>query len=535
MTQLTYALTGPQPGEEDRFFVEALDAQRWRQTQGDDWDSLWCVGMPPAAVFRRVTGERRINHIPGNGCLTVKSALWRTLGELQARLAAAHGPDSPLVQRCRFLPRTYIMPEARAELLAAAAAEPERLWLQKPENSSRGRGIRLLGRVDEAPAEPGWIIQEYLADPDLIEGRKYVLRLYVLIRSVEPLRVYLYREGFAKLASRPYTLADRTDPFVHQTNPDINATNATAADPVVFIDLARYRAHLAASGRDPAPLFARLRDLVTITTLAGRETMRAETLSRGADPRGCYELLGLDCLVDAQLRPWLLECNLNPSLGVFAAPADGGEREAAIKRGIVRDLVGVVGLNAAPWPAGHGPGSHSGSHPETDPETDPSDSREQLPADNAHRLLAEADAELAAAGDFERLYPRADAAAYWPFLPYPRRADVRLAQALAQRQAGPGHAPTLPTLRPWRAREHLDESGLRLFDTARGTWRVANATAALIWLHAGRGLTPPAIAEELARLPDATEDAASTACFVTRSTPMPLPGGGLRGTGGPRG
>ncbi len=52
------------------------------------------------------------------------------------------------------------------------------------------------------------MVQQYLEKPHTMRDRKHVLRLYVLIASIEPLRVYLYEQGFAKLASEPYDVND---------------------------------------------------------------------------------------------------------------------------------------------------------------------------------------------------------------------------------------------------------------------------------------------------------------------------------------
>lgn len=470
MKKRTYALTDLRPGEEDHFFIEALDRKLWQPTaqaaKDGQWDMRWQVGMPSALDFARIDHTRMINHIPGNGCLTVKSALADTLTRLSDRLSASHGPEHPITQRSHFIPATYSMPRDHAQYLAAVAAAPDALWLLKPKNSSRGRGIRLLSDPTDVPMGDEWLIQRYLHNPHLIDGRKYVLRLYVLIRGLEPLRVYRYAQGFAKLASHAYTLDDLTDPFIHQTNPDINATNTGVNDPVVFIDLKQYAERITAEGHDSDALFARIDQLLAITAIAARETMRTETLAAGADPEGCFELMGIDCLIDQSMNPWLLECNLNPSLGVFAGPDDGGETEAQVKRTMVHDLVSLVGLN--------------------DPH------RSRMKADDpADTLAAKLAIERSAAGDFRCLYPGTHPAALAPFFDCPRPADTQLASALGH----PGL--TAERLVPWQVKEHITDDQLTLTHTGKGiTWQ-PNATASLIWLHVTDGLSPEQIAEML--------------------------------------
>ena len=65
------------------------------------------------------------------------------------------------------------------------------MWIYKPSASSRGRGIHVFGKKDKFSKKNG-IVQEYVANPHLLNGRKYDLRLYVAITSLRPLKIYLY-------------------------------------------------------------------------------------------------------------------------------------------------------------------------------------------------------------------------------------------------------------------------------------------------------------------------------------------------------
>lgn len=74
----------------------------------------------------------------------------------------------------------------------------------KPEAGSQGKGIFITRRIDELANESHMVVQRYLRKPYLIDGLKFDLRLYVLVTSCEPLRIFLFKEGLARFATEPY-------------------------------------------------------------------------------------------------------------------------------------------------------------------------------------------------------------------------------------------------------------------------------------------------------------------------------------------
>ena len=100
-----------------------------------------------------------------------------------------------------------------------AAAEP---WLLKPWSSSRSRGLLLVRELEAVLASCGAafgpkLCCEYVRRPLLLQGRKFDLRLLVCVRSLAPLRAYVYRGWYARLASAAYDGAPLHDASAHFT------------------------------------------------------------------------------------------------------------------------------------------------------------------------------------------------------------------------------------------------------------------------------------------------------------------------------
>ena len=103
--------------------------------------------------------------------------------------------------------------------------DPNVVLIVKPEASSQGKGIYLTREVDDIALDEHVVVQLYLNKPLLMDKLKFDLRLYVLVLGINPLRLYLSKEGLARLSTKQYDQVNDinlTDMQMHLTNYSIN-------------------------------------------------------------------------------------------------------------------------------------------------------------------------------------------------------------------------------------------------------------------------------------------------------------------------
>ena len=73
------------------------------------------------------------------------------------------------------------------------------------------------------------VVCKYIANPLLVNGHKFDLRIYVLVTCIDPLRIYVYNEGLARFASEPYESSKQSTKnlYSHLTNYSINKKSET--------------------------------------------------------------------------------------------------------------------------------------------------------------------------------------------------------------------------------------------------------------------------------------------------------------------
>ena len=104
----------------------------------------------------------------------------------------------------------------------------------KPDHMSQGKGIFITNDLDQISLEEPCVVQEYVNSPYLIDGLKFDIRLYVLVLSCDPLKIYLNKEGLVRFATEPYTALNvnsgaeaMQNVYMHLTNYALNKGSAS--------------------------------------------------------------------------------------------------------------------------------------------------------------------------------------------------------------------------------------------------------------------------------------------------------------------
>lgn len=328
---------------------DVLKARGFKETESElEWDIFWCDKEWLGNVFDQIhlQPHQRVNHFRNHYELTRKDLLVKNIKRAQ-RQAQKEGLTEEAQSYAACSPITFVLPNEYAmfaEEFKKKQAEGG-IWIMKPIGSSQGKGIFLFSKLsqiadwrtkpllaqkeqeaaanrrrsktdadDEEPkkeeVEP-YIVQQYLSDPLLIGGKKFDLRLYVLVTSYAPLVVYMYRSGFARFSHARFTMDkdDLDNATVHLTNVAVqkHAENYDEKRGGKW-DLRQLKNYLLTK-EDPEKvnqLFVAIQDIVLFSLLSVQKVMIQD--------KHCFELYGYDVMISNDLRPWLIEVNASPSL-----------------------------------------------------------------------------------------------------------------------------------------------------------------------------------------------------------------------------
>ncbi|NXQ21904.1 TTLL4 polyglutamylase, partial [Peucedramus taeniatus] len=306
--------------------------------KSNDWLGCWGHHMKSPG-FKAIREHQKLNHFPGSFQIGRKDRLWRNLLKMQARCGK---------KEFNFFPQSFILPQD-IKLLRKAWEEgaSRQKWIVKPPASARGIGIQVIHKWSQLPKRRPLLVQRYLHKPYLIGGKKFDLRIYVYVTCYDPLRVYLFKDGLVRFASCKYStsMESLSNKFMHLTNYSVNKKNVeyksnsdeTACQGHKWALKALW-SYLTQKGVNSEAIWEKIKDIVIKTIIASEPYVNSLVKMYVRRPYCCHELFGFDIMLDENLKPWILEVNISPSLH-SNSPLD-----VSIKGQMIRDLLNLAGF-----------------------------------------------------------------------------------------------------------------------------------------------------------------------------------------------
>ena len=214
-----------------------------------------------------------------------------------ARLAAQYFPQ--------FVPMTVTLDGSRLDYTMHRLFSHEvPWWILKPALMNNGQGIKIFSdfcdleqHFLQAKGYDGpHVLQQYLNSPHLLNGHKYSFRYFVIFTNYKG--VYLYPDGYFNVAKKAYDAKNHEQISGHLTNehllqggdanvwqiPTTRCPNFSKIQPRLFYCIER-------------------------VVMAIQEAL-PNIFVKGAIDQ--FSIFGFDLMLDADLRPWLLEINHGP-------------------------------------------------------------------------------------------------------------------------------------------------------------------------------------------------------------------------------
>lgn len=320
----------------------------------------WCKHML-TADFGQLEPWRKVNHYPGSFHLGRKDKLW-----LRLKLADQRHYNENFNH---FHPKTFVLPKDYEELKEYWSTSPSKLFIIKPPASARGNGIKVINNIAQVPSEAleypkteeglptkksTMIVQQYISNPCLLEnGQKFDLRVYVLVTSVDPLRIYVNNEGLVRFASMKYTSQEDgiIDQYMHLTNYFVNknsikyqVNNDCDSSNGCKWTLQRFWRYLKDNHAhvDTDKLWNKIIDIIVRTIISCEGPMTRLSNQNCKNDYTSFELFGFDIILDENFKPWILEVNITPSL------KSESDLDTQVKYQVIKDMFNLVGYNLPP-------------------------------------------------------------------------------------------------------------------------------------------------------------------------------------------
>lgn len=190
-------------------------------------DILWLTShFKQYKEFSELYPNKFINQFPFENVITIKDLL-AIVSRRNDSITGSFSDTLPFLPN--WLPTTYNMSTELPKFISyfqhREDKELDNYWICKPWNLARGMDMMITNDLDcivRQSSSGHKIAQKYIEDPvlfhrDGIGSVKFDVRYVLLLKSVHPLELYVYKNFFLRFANKPFEMCDFDDYEKHFT------------------------------------------------------------------------------------------------------------------------------------------------------------------------------------------------------------------------------------------------------------------------------------------------------------------------------
>lgn len=190
-------------------------------------DILWLTShFKQYKEFSELYPNKFINQFPFENVITIKDLL-AIVSRRNNSITGSISDTLPFLPN--WLPTTYNMSTELPKFISyfqhREDKELDNYWICKPWNLARGMDMMITNDLDcivRQSSSGHKIAQKYIEDPvlfhrDGIGSVKFDVRYVLLLKSVHPLELYVYKNFFLRFANKPFEMCDFDDYEKHFT------------------------------------------------------------------------------------------------------------------------------------------------------------------------------------------------------------------------------------------------------------------------------------------------------------------------------
>lgn len=256
-----------------------------------------------------------VNHYPNPYALTQKFNLTKNL-------------RNNVKDYKKFYPTTYLLKineiSTEIEDFLQNFNSKNNMWIVKPSNLRRGEEIKIYDNLEDIyefintnqssfSKVQEYVIQKYIPNPLLYDGRKFDVRIHVLLD--ENYNIYINDLIIMRITSEKYnpklTGVWEKDKYIHITNIAIqkNSKNFSKYEKSNVKSMFNVKIKGVNLFKKFLPIWSSI--IKKILLSCKNELLNNMKTQKN---RSFYELLGFDFIIDNNMHTWLLEVNMNPTL-----------------------------------------------------------------------------------------------------------------------------------------------------------------------------------------------------------------------------